>query len=76
MQHHAARRVHPVRREATDDYCKYQPSCSEYMIGTINEFGVFKGLYLGIKRICRCNFFSSGGYDPIPIKGGKCEKNK
>ena len=52
-------------------YCKYQPTCSNYAIGVLSEYGFFKGMYLSIKRIMRCNRFSKGGYDPIPLKGGK-----
>ena len=50
------------------DYCKFRPTCSEYAIGVLREFGFFKGTYLSIKRIIRCNPRSKGGYDPIPIK--------
>ena len=57
-------------------YCKFQPTCSNYFIGVLQEFGFFKGMYLGIKRIIKCNPLGSGGYDPIPLKGGKNEKNK
>ncbi|MCL2382790.1 MAG: membrane protein insertion efficiency factor YidD [Oscillospiraceae bacterium] len=49
--------------------CKYYPTCSEYAKQSIIEYGVFKGLYLGTKRILRCNPFSQGGYDPVN-KGG------
>ena len=49
-------------------YCKYQPTCSNYAIGVINEMGIFKGSYLAFKRILKCNPFSKGGYDPVPKK--------
>ena len=49
-------------------YCKFQPTCSNYAIGVLDEFGVFKGSYLAIKRILRCNPFSKGGYDPVPLR--------
>lgn len=55
--------------------CKFKPTCSEYVIGCLREFGFFKGSYLGIKRIFRCNPWNKGGYDPIPINGGTYEKN-
>lgn len=45
--------------------CKYYPSCSEYMKQAILKYGVFKGLFIGIARIFRCNSFSNGGYDPL-----------
>ena len=34
--------------------CRFTPTCSEYMIGCLEEFGLFKGLYLGIKRLLKC----------------------
>ncbi len=52
----------------TEVSCRYSPTCSDYMIGSINRFGVFKGLYLGTKRILRCHPFSKGGFDPVPVK--------
>mgnify|MGYP003308102556 CR=1 FL=1 len=52
--------------------CKYQPTCSNYAIGVLNEFGFIKGGYLMIKRILKCNPLCKGGYDPIPRK--KCDK--
>lgn len=48
--------------------CKHQPTCSNYAIGVYSEFGFFKGSYLTIKRILKCNPWSKGGYDPIPLK--------
>ncbi|MCQ2528611.1 MAG: membrane protein insertion efficiency factor YidD [Saccharofermentans sp.] len=45
--------------------CKYQPTCSEYMIGCIEKHGVIRGVPRGIWRILRCNPFSKGGYDPV-----------
>ena len=58
------------------DSCKYQPTCSNYAIGVLKEFGFFKGTYLSIRRILRCNPWGKGGYDPIPMKErGKNEKN-
>ena len=56
--------------------CKYQPTCSNYAIGCLKEFGFIKGMRLSIKRILRCNPKSNGGYDPIPIKEVNNEKNK
>ena len=45
--------------------CKYKPTCSEYMIQAIEKYGCIKGIWLGMKRILRCNPFSKGGYDPV-----------
>lgn len=46
--------------------CIFEPSCSRYAIEALEKYGVFKGLYLSIYRIIRCNPFSKGGYDPVP----------
>lgn len=45
--------------------CRFTPSCSEYTIDAINEYGAVKGMIMGIARICRCNPLSKGGYDPV-----------
>ena len=45
--------------------CKFYPTCSEYTKQAIEKYGVIKGVFLGIKRILRCNPFSKGGYDPL-----------
>lgn len=57
------------------NYCKFRPTCSEYMIDCLQEHGFFKGMKLGILRLLRCNPKSKGGYDPIPLKEEVNEKN-
>lgn len=47
------------------DNCKFRPTCSDYMIGCLEKYGVIRGLPRGIWRILRCNPFSKGGYDPV-----------
>lgn len=46
--------------------CIYYPSCSTYAYKAYKKYGFFKGTYLTIWRILRCNPFSKGGYDPVP----------
>ena len=46
--------------------CRFRPTCSQYTLEAISEFGVIKGGWLGVKRLTRCHPFSHGGYDPIP----------
>ena len=48
--------------------CRYTPTCSVYMIEALQTHGVFKGLYLGIKRILSCNPWGGHGHDPVPPK--------
>ncbi len=48
--------------------CKYMPTCSEYGLTAIERFGAFKGGFMTLWRILRCNPFSKGGYDPVPDK--------
>lgn len=43
--------------------CKYHPTCSEYAVTAIREFGVARGLVLGGWRLLRCNPWSRGGVD-------------
>ena len=51
--------------------CRFQPTCSNYAIEAIRTHGVFKGFYLAIFRILRCNPFCKGGYDPVPPRKDK-----
>lgn len=44
--------------------CLYHPTCSQYMMESLNNNGVVIGLLLGVWRLLRCNPFSKGGYDP------------
>ena len=48
--------------------CRFEPSCSNYMIEALQTHGVVKGLYLGIMRLLRCHPFGKSGYDPVPPK--------
>ncbi len=45
--------------------CRYYPNCSKYSYDAIDKYGIFKGSYLSIKRIIKCNPLSRGGYDPL-----------
>ena len=55
--------------------CRYLPSCSEYFIDSLNEYGVLKGCYKGTKRILTCHPIKSlgggHGYDPVKKKNIK-----
>ncbi len=46
--------------------CRYTPTCSAYSIEALKKHGFFKGLWLSVKRILRCNPWGGHGYDPVP----------
>lgn len=50
----------------TPSVCRFTPTCSEYTKQAVIKYGVLKGVWLGIKRICRCHPGNPGGYDPVP----------
>jgi putative membrane protein insertion efficiency factor len=50
--------------------CRFQPSCSNYSIECLTRFGPLRGSWLTLHRICRCQPFAKGGYDPPPEPDG------
>jgi putative membrane protein insertion efficiency factor len=46
--------------------CRFVPTCSEYTRQAVERYGAPKGLWLGVKRLCRCHPASSGGFHPVP----------
>jgi putative membrane protein insertion efficiency factor len=44
--------------------CRFQPTCSHYYIGAVQKYGPVRGSLKGLWRICRCNPFCQGGFDP------------
>ena len=46
--------------------CRYTPTCSQYAIEAIQKYGPFKGGWLALRRILRCNPWGGSGYDPVP----------
>lgn len=47
--------------------CKYVPSCSNYAKEAYQKFNFFKASFLTLWRLLRCNPFSKGGFDPVPL---------
>ena len=54
------------QRHLSRGTCLYRPTCSQYMLESINNLGALAGILAGTWRILRCNPFSKGGYDPAP----------
>ncbi len=44
--------------------CRFQPTCSTYFIESVRKYGAIRGSLRGVWRICRCNPWTPGGYDP------------
>lgn len=47
--------------------CRFTPTCSQYALDALTEWGPIVGIGLAIWRILRCNPFGGCGYDPVPI---------
>lgn len=45
-------------------YCRFHPTCSQYMIDAIKKYGPLRGVWRGVKRIARCHPFGGSGHDP------------
>jgi hypothetical protein len=54
--------------------CRYYPTCSQYALEAIEVHGAFKGFFLALGRILRCNVLFPGGYDPVPPKKQRNKK--
>jgi len=46
--------------------CRFTPTCSQYSLEAFKKYGVFKGMWLTIKRVGRCHPWGGHGYDPVP----------
>lgn len=44
--------------------CRFEPSCSQYFILAVHKYGPVRGACKGVGRICRCNPWNPGGFDP------------
>lgn len=48
--------------------CRFEPTCSVYAIGALEQHGALAGSYLMLHRIGRCQPWCQGGHDPVPAK--------
>ena len=46
--------------------CRFAPTCSQYSLEALRKYGLFKGGWLGIKRISKCHPWGGSGHDPLP----------
>ncbi len=45
--------------------CRFEPTCSAYTSQAIEKYGSIKGIWMGLKRLLRCQPFCEGGHDPV-----------
>jgi len=48
--------------------CRFYPTCSDYAIEALKQYGMMRGLWLSLKRISRCHPWNPGGVDLVPEK--------
>ena len=47
--------------------CRFVPTCSQYALDAVEKYGPWKGGWLALKRLLRCNpFYKGDNYDPVP----------
>ncbi|OQX74625.1 MAG: hypothetical protein B6D64_12620 [Bacteroidetes bacterium 4484_276] len=54
------------------DACVFHPTCSAYMIGSINKNGFFIGFLNGFDRLLRCHSFVNEHDYPCNLVTKKC----
>lgn len=57
-------------------HCRFYPSCSSYAVDALKVHGFFKGLFLTAWRILRCGPWSEGGFDPVPPRSVRAERQE
>ena len=55
--------------------CRFYPNCSTYALDAIDKHGPIIGLWFSVKRVMRCNPWSTGGIDPVPLSHNPAKMN-
>jgi hypothetical protein len=54
--------------------CRFVPSCSQYAVDALSEYGLIRGSWLAVARLAKCGPWHAGGWDPIPDRPA-CDVN-
>lgn len=46
--------------------CRFEPTCSDYGLEAVERHGWWRGFFMTVRRIVRCNPWCAGGDDPVP----------
>ncbi|MFM8600093.1 MAG: membrane protein insertion efficiency factor YidD [Mycobacterium sp.] len=46
--------------------CRFMPTCSQYAVEALGEYGALRGTWLAVVRLAKCGPWHRGGWDPIP----------
>ncbi|MFN8087654.1 MAG: membrane protein insertion efficiency factor YidD [Mycobacterium sp.] len=46
--------------------CRFMPTCSQYAVDALTEYGLMRGIGLTLVRLAKCGPWHRGGWDPIP----------
>jgi putative membrane protein insertion efficiency factor len=61
------RLLSPVHRALVGPACRFEPTCSVYAEEALRAHGAWRGSGLALRRLLRCQPFSRGGIDPVPV---------
>ena len=53
--------------------CRFSPTCSQYAVEALSEYGLIRGGWLATVRLAKCGPWHRGGWDPVPeraVRGG------
>lgn len=54
--------------------CRFMPTCSQYAVDALSEYGLIRGGWLAAARLAKCGPWHEGGWDPIPDRP-ECQVN-
>ena len=56
--------------------CRFTPTCSEYAVDALSQYGLIRGGRLSVLRLMKCGPWHRGGWDPIPERDNPAEQSE